>query len=369
MNINIPLSRPYFNGDELKRIENVLESGCVAGTCAEVRIFETKFANTVGVKQAIATTSCMTALHVAMLSVGIGPGDEVIVPAFTHPATGYAPLHCGAKTVIVDVYKADYTMSIQRMTAAITDKTKAICPVYMFGQPPKINEVQRIADEHDLKVIYDTATGLGAQYEHEAAGGFGDAECFSFFPTKNITTGEGGMITTNDDTLAATARELVDFGLCRETGEFRQLGYNYRMSAINAAMGISQLDILEPSVEAKRELWQYYDAEVFDRELEHVLRPQEEAKRTDTAAQRFVCKVNPNEIARDTLIQKLRAEGIGCTIGANNIANIAVFENGNWCPVAESLYQHSIALPLFYGMTTDDVDHGLSTINKIVEKG
>jgi dTDP-4-amino-4,6-dideoxygalactose transaminase len=369
VNHKIPLSKPYFRDDELERINAVLESGCVAGTCAEVGTFETKFANMIGVKHAIATTSCMTALHTAMLSIGIGPGDEVIVPAFTHPATGYAPLHCGAKTVIVDVYSEDYTMCVQHIIAAITDKTKAICPVYMFGLPPDIAWLEDVAEDNDLKVIYDTATGLGATYEDMNAGNFGDAECFSFFPTKNITTGEGGMITTNDDEIAATARELVDFGLCRETGEYKRLGYNYRMSAVNAAMGIAQLDILWQSVDEKQYLKIHYDNHIGDEDmLYHALVPQEDTKHVDSAAQRYVCIVNPDVIARDTLTQKLRAAGIGCTFGANNIATIATFANENECRVAERLYRNSIALPLYYGMTTDDVDTVLSAICKILKE-
>ena len=355
--VAIPLGKPYHSDCEIERIRNVLDSGCWAGTCPEVHRFEDEFAKIVGVKHAIATSSCMTALHTALLAVGITIGDEVICPAFTHPATRFAIEQCIAWPAIVDVSRDTYTIAPRLIEQAITEDTAAICPVYAFGLPPDKEAIDAIATEHRLHVIWDTATGLGAQYGDSKAGSFNDVECFSFFPTKNISTGEGGMITTNNDEIAEHARALVDFGMKKHSGKFTMLGYNYRLSAIQAAIGRCQLEMLPKFVEAKRRLVTYYIKRINEEKILW-LSPQSSLYNATSAAQRFVCTVQHTEGAalRDGLMKHLKTNGIGCAIGANNVAEDPFFASGSVFPNAQYLFLNSVALPLFYGMGESDVD-------------
>jgi len=361
----LSLGKPCFDSCELERIKAVLDSGCWAGTCEETKNFEKKFAEAVGTKYAVATSSCTTALHAALLSVGIGKGDEVIVPSFTFPATGFAPVYCQAKPVLVDVNLDTYTIKPEEIRKKITSRTKAIIPVYAFGMVPEVDEIMEIARKLDLKVVWDAATGLGAKYKGKKAGFFSDCECFSFYPTKNIATGEGGMITTNNEEIAEKARSLIDFGTTRQTKKFDKLGYNYRLSSIQAAIGICQLEKMPEIIKAKRELAAYYKRRLAEEiSTLYWLRPQIEPVEIKSAWQRFVCIVHhkdkPN--LRDKLMEYLRNNGIGCAIGTFSLALQPFFRNEKCCPNANFLYHSTIAFPLYYGMKEEDVDYVIEKI-------
>jgi dTDP-4-amino-4,6-dideoxygalactose transaminase len=268
MEDKIPLLRPYFDSEELEEIQKVLDSGWVTQG-PKVKEFEDKIAEYLGVKYAIAVTNCTSALHLALLSLGIKKDDEVLVADYTFPATGHAVLYCGANPIFVDVDLKTYNLNPELIKEKISDKTKAIIPVHTFGQPAEMDAIMEIAEDHNLKVIEDAACALGAKYKNKFAGTIGDIGCLSFHARKGITTGEGGMAVTNNKDLADKIRNLSVFGMtsawAREKSdefyipEFTELGYNYKMSDISAAVGVAQLKKLDRIIERKRELAKYWD--------------------------------------------------------------------------------------------------------------
>lgn len=362
----LSLGKPYFDECEIERIKNVLDSGCWAGTCEETKVFERKFAESVGTKYAIACSSCTTALHAALLAIGIGKGDEVIVPSFTFPATGFAVAYTQAKTILADIDMMTYTIDAIEARKRVTRKAKAIMPVYAFGMPPDVDAIIDLAEDNDLKIVWDAATGLGAEYKGKKAGSFADCECFSFYPTKNIATGEGGMITTNNEEIAEKAHSLVDFGTTKSVKIYDKIGYNYRLSAIQAAIGICQLEKLPKFLDAKRRIVEYYNKRLDEL---YWIGSQYEPVGVQSAWQRFVCHVlNVHELTRRIdniqLISYLKEKGIGSAIGTYSLATQPFFLDRECCKNANHLYKNTIALPLYYGMTEEDVDY---VIEKLVD--
>ncbi|ADP77842.1 DegT/DnrJ/EryC1/StrS aminotransferase [Methanothermus fervidus DSM 2088] len=239
----IPISKPMIGDEEINEVINVLKSGQIAqGPMVEK--FEKKFAKYVGTKYAVATSSGTTALHLSLLAIGINKGDEVITTPFTFSATSNSILYVGAKPVFVDIDLRTYNIDPNKIEEAITDKTKAIIPVHLYGHPADMDPILEIAEEYSLYVIEDAAQAHGAIYKGSKVGTFGDAACFSFYPTKNITTGEGGMVTTNNKKLAEKIKILRNHG---EVERYNQimLGYNFRMTDVEAAIGIHQLKKLD----------------------------------------------------------------------------------------------------------------------------
>ncbi|MCK4732347.1 MAG: DegT/DnrJ/EryC1/StrS family aminotransferase [Methanophagales archaeon] len=212
MEIKVPLLRPYFDSEELEEIKKVLDSGWVSQG-PKVKELEDEIAEYLGVKYAIAVTNCTSALHLALLSIGIKKGEAVLVADFTFPATGHAVLYCRAKPIFVDIDLKTYNINPESIEEKITERTKAIIPVHTFGQPAEMDKIMEIAENHNLKVIEDTACALSAIYKNTYAGIIGNIGCFSFHARKGITTGEGGMVVTDDASLADRIRNLSVFGM------------------------------------------------------------------------------------------------------------------------------------------------------------
>lgn len=234
----IPIAQPIIGEEEKRAVLSVLESGQLAQG-AVVEEFERAFARWVGVRHAVATSNGTTALHIALLAHGVGEGDEVITTPFTFIASANSVLYTGARPIFVDIEIDTFNIDPAKIEAAITPRTKAIMPVHLYGNPADIRAITSIADRHGLSVIEDAAQAHGAKVDGEPVGSFGTG-CFSFYPTKNMTSGEGGMITTNDDTIADTARLLRAHG-SRERYKHEMLAYNFRMTDIHAAIGLSQM--------------------------------------------------------------------------------------------------------------------------------
>jgi dTDP-4-amino-4,6-dideoxygalactose transaminase len=238
----IHMARPQIGDEEKAAVMAVLESGQLAQGSA-VAEFEEAFAAYCGTKHGIATTNGTTALHLAVLAHEIGPGDEVITAPFTFIASANSVLYTGARPVFVDIDPDSYNINVDQIEAAITRHTKAIMPIHLFGNPADMVRISEIASKHGLAIIEDAAQAHGAAIDGKRAGSWGTA-CFSFYPTKNITTGEGGMITTGDDCIADRARLARSHGM-RVRYYHESLGYNFRMTNINAAIGLAQLPKLE----------------------------------------------------------------------------------------------------------------------------
>jgi len=233
------MAKPQIGEEEIQAVEAVLRSGMLAQG-SQVEAFEKAFADYVGVRHAIAVSSGTTALHLALLALGIGEGDEVITTPFSFIATANAIRYVGATPVFADIDLATFNISPSLVEKAITERTRAILVVHLYGLAANMPQIMRIAREHDLLVIEDAAQAHGAAINGRMVGDFGDAACFSFYPTKNMTTGEGGMITTDRDGMADRARLLRQHGM-RVRYHHEMLGYNFRMTDIGAAIGLAQL--------------------------------------------------------------------------------------------------------------------------------
>ena len=359
--VDIPLALPYFDEEEIEEIKEVLDSGWVSQG-PKTKEFEEAFAKYVGAKYAIAVTNCTAALHLSLLAIGVGKGDEVLVADFTYPATGHAVLYCGAKPIFVDVDPKTYNMNPNLIEEKITEKTKAIIPVHIFGQPADMEPIMEIAEDYGLRVIEDAACAHGAKYKNKFAGTIGDTGCFSFHARKGMTTGEGGMVVTNDRELADEIRSLSIYGITstwdREKSEefiipkFVKLGFNYKMSDISAAVGIVQLRKLEKMIERRRELARYWDENLQNLEL---IEPPYCSEDVRHVYQSYVALVD-KRINRNKLIERLRKEGIQTQIGTYACHVQPVYKSEQKCPNSLDIFNRSLALPIYYKLKEEDID-------------
>jgi perosamine synthetase len=241
-NVSISIAQPFLAEEEIASVASILRSGMLAQG-SYVREFENQFAAYIGTKEAVAVNSGTAALHAALAAVGVGPGDEVITTPFSFIATANAILFCNAKPVFADIEADTFNISPDRIEEKITTKTKAIIIVHLYGLPCDMGRIMAICHRHHLALIEDSCQAHGAAYQGQKVGSFGIG-CFSFYPTKNMTTGEGGMVTTNDPAIAEKIRIMRSHG---QTERYRHdiLGYNYRMTEIAAAIGIAQLAKLD----------------------------------------------------------------------------------------------------------------------------
>ena len=373
MEDKIPLLRPYFDSEELEELQKVLDSGWVSQG-PKTKEFETKIAEFLGVKYAIAVTNCTSALHLALLSIGVKKGDEVLVADYTFPATGHSVLYCGAKPVFCDADSKTYNINPELIKEKITDKTKAIIPVHTFGQPAEMAAILELAEEHNLKVIEDAACALGATYNNDFAGTVGDIGCFSFHARKGITTGEGGMVVTTNKDLAAKIRKLSVFGMTtawdREKSdrffipEFTELGYNYKMSDISAAVGVAQIRKLDKIIERKRVLAKYWDEKLEEIELIDAPYASENGKHI---YQSYVALVN-RAINRNKLIETLTKKGVQTQIGTYASHIQPVYNSNDKCPDSLDIFNRSLALPMYYMLSEEDIDVAAAHLKKTLEE-
>ncbi|MFH1054851.1 MAG: DegT/DnrJ/EryC1/StrS family aminotransferase [Candidatus Altiarchaeota archaeon] len=368
----IPLTKPFFDESELRQIRGALMSGWVSQG-PKTREFEGKAAKYLGKKNAVAVTNCTAALHLALLSLGVGKGDEVIVADYTYPATAHAVLYCGAKPVFVDVDERTYNIDPTQVERRITKKTKAIIPVHTFGQPAKIDAVMEIASKHDISVVEDAACAFGAKYKGKYAGTFGDVGCFSFHARKGITTGEGGMVVTDDKKLSDKIRRLSTFGVSgawsREKDklftipQFTDIGFNYKMSDIAAAVGVAQMRRLKDIINRKQKLAKYWGEKIES--IPHITPPFVD-KNAEHIYQSYVSTVDES-INRNKLITLLMKKGIQTQIGTYSCHIQPVYRSKAVCPVSAGLFNRCLALPMYYKLLEEDIDYAVKHIKKAVE--
>ncbi len=271
--MKIPISRTELSEEEFDIIKKPLKSGWVVQG-SYVDLFEKKFSDFTKAKHSIAVTSCTSALHLSLAALGFSKGDEAIVPAFTWISTGNVIEHLGGNVVFCDIDLRTLNIDISSLESKITNKTKAIIPVHLFGLCADMNPIIELAKKYNLWIVEDAACGFGSTYYNQHAGTFGDTGCFSFHPRKAITTGEGGMITTNDDDLAEKLRSMRDHGAImsdyqRHHGskpyllsEYPYAGYNYRMTDIQASIGTTQMDRADKIIEERKKIAQVYNNEL-----------------------------------------------------------------------------------------------------------
>lgn len=265
----IPITEPFLGKQELKSVIEVIKSGWISSKGKFIREFEDKFAKYCGVKYGIAVSNGTVALHLALAAIGIKDKDEVIVPDLTFIATANAVKYCNAKPVFVDSHPGYWCIDPEKISQAITSKTKAIIPVHLYGHPCDMDKIMKITKSRNLYVIEDAAEAHGAEYKGLKVGSFGDISCFSFFGNKVITTGEGGMCLTNNEILAEKMRILRDHGMNPNKKYWHDtIGFNYRMTNIQAAIGVAQLRKIDKFISKRRKIAEKYAEEL--KELEDV---------------------------------------------------------------------------------------------------
>lgn len=354
----IPLMVPDIQEQDLNAVVEVLKSGMLIQG-KKVEELENNLARFLNVKHAIAVSNGTVSLQLALSVLKIGEGDEVIVPAFSYIATANVIELVGARPVFVDIDSTTSNINVALVESAITAKTKAIMPVHEFGLACDITELVALAQKHNLYIIEDAACALGATENGKFAGTFGTIGSFSFHPRKAITSGEGGMLVTNDDTLADKMRQLRNHGISMSSGktEYVEAGYNFRLTDFQAALVNSQLQRLPVILNYKHQLSEIY----FDglAGLKYVQLPVVKSNKKHTW-QSFHILID-DAFNRDELIDNMKTNGVGVNLGAQCMPAQVYFQNKYGlncemlCPNALKSYQHGLVLPLYERMDADDV--------------
>jgi perosamine synthetase len=353
----IPIARPQMGDEEQHAVSEALASGALAQG-PRVAELEARFAAYVGAAHAVATSSGTTALHLALLAYGIGPGDEVITVPFTFIASANSIVYTGARPVFVDVDERDFCIDPRLVEAAISPRTKAIMPVSLYGQPADLPAIEEIAARHGLELIEDAAQVHGAAIGDRRSGTWG-AGCFSFYPTKNMTTGEGGMITTDDAAVAERAHLMREHGM-KVRYHHDTLGYNFRMTDIHAAIGLAQLGKLDANNARRRAIAARYDAE-----LRGVITPAVRPGVTHVYHQ-YTIRV----ARRDAFAGRLRERGIGTGIYYPIPVHrqkpfIELGYGDESFPVAERLTDEVVSIPVHPSLTDAEVDAVIAAVNDV----
>ena len=357
----IPIAKPIIADEEVEEVVKVLKSGFIAQG-PKVAEFEEKFAEYVGVEYAVASSSGTTALHLALLAAGVKSGDEVITTPFTFAATGNSVLYTGAKPVFVDIDKDTYNINPDKIEEAVTDKTKVIMPVHLYGQPADMDSINKIAEDHDLIVIEDAAQAHGALYNNKKTGSLGDMGCFSFYPTKNMTTSEGGMITTDNKEMAETARILRAHG---ESERYTHvtLGYNFRMTDIAAAIGVVQLNKLDKFNEKRIE-----NANFLTNKINKIngIKAPYVANNVKHVFHQYTVRVDKSK--RDQLMDFLNKNGIGTGIHyPKPIYQQKLYQEMGFavkCDEAENASSEVLSLPVHPSLKHEDLEVIVNVLEK-----
>jgi dTDP-4-amino-4,6-dideoxygalactose transaminase len=377
-NRNIPISLPHTGEEEwLATKEPIMSGWLTAGP--KVREFEEIFAKRHGVKHAMAVTSATTALHLALVALNIQADDEVIVPAFTWISTANVVIYCGAKVVFVDVDRTTFNIDVNDLKKKITSKTKAIIPVHLFGLCADMDAVKKVAG--NIPLVEDGACAAGAGYKGNAAGSLGTIGCFSFHPRKSVTTGEGGMITTNDDKLAEVISSLRNHGASiseeqRHHGakpyilpDFNMLGYNYRMTDFQASVGIVQLKKLDQFIDERAKWAKYYDNEL--REISWLKTPLVNSDYKH-GWQSYVVYIDESKspISRNDIMEKLQHMGVSTRPGTHAPHMLKYYADKysidpNDFPGARDCNNYSMSIPLFNKMTKEDYEYVVYCLKSI----
>ena len=372
---------PYFRHDlgaaELASLAKVLE-GEILTTGDTVSIFEAKFAAYLGRRHALGVTSCTGALHMALLALDIGPGDEVITTPMSFVATATAILEAGATPVFIDVEADTGNLDAGRVEAAITPRTKAILPVHLYGLMCDMRALRAIADKHGLRLIEDSAHCIEGVRDGARPGELSDAACFSFYATKNLTCGEGGAIVIDDDGLMERLKLLRLHGMTRMAEESARegyrhwdmvvLGWKYNMSNVEAALLLPQFERMEAKLALRQELAQRYDHGFAG--IDGITLP---SSRPDSVHARHLYTVWCTGSPRDELIAHLHGEGIGAVVNYRPIHLTSYFverfgyRRGDF-PIAEWIGDHTVALPLYPAMRLDEADMVVAAVERVMAR-
>jgi perosamine synthetase len=375
----IAISLPATGEDEWQAVRESIMSGWLTQG-PKVAEFEKRFAERHQVNHALAVTSCTTGLHLILSAMGIGPRDEVIIPAFTWVATANVVLHCGATPVFVDICSKTFNMDPTQVAAKVSERTKAIIPVHLFGLCADIDAIKSAVPAH-VKIIEDTACAAGASYKGKWAGSLGDAASFSFHPRKSITTGEGGMVTTHDKKLAERMNQMRNHGASiseeqRLQGpkpyilpDFNLLGFNYRMTDLQGAIGIEQLKKLDQLITERAKWAKYYNENLSNIEW---LRLPDEPENGTHGWQSYVTYLNSERAPapRNRIMEKLQEQGISTRPGTHSVHMLNLYKekfgiHSDDFPNSKSCNDNTMAIPLHNRMTKEDYEYVVEALHEI----
>jgi len=378
----LPFALASIGDEEIGEVVDTLKSGWLTAG-PKTKAFEEAFAAFTGAPYAVAVNSCTAALHLCLMGFRIGTGDEVITTPLTFAATANTIMMTGAKPVFVDVDEASYNIDPALIEKAITKHTKAIIPVHIGGLPANMTEILRVAERYGLHVIEDAAHAAGARYNGTPVGNLSDATCFSFYVTKTITTGEGGMITTASRELADRVRMLSLHGLSRDAWnrysskgswyyEIVDLGYKYNMNDIQAALGLQQLKKIEQFTRRRRDIARRYDEAL--RGMPAITLPPRDTPQAEHIYHLYTIRLNLDRLSmtRDRFIEALRAENIGSSVHFIPVHLHPYYRKqfglaeGSF-PKAESIFQSIISLPIYPVMSDADAGDAIAAVGKILE--
>ena len=354
----IPVCEPTLSGNELKYVTDAVETNWISSAGSYIPRFEECFAEKMGARYGVACANGTVALHLALATLGLEPGDEVIIPTFTMIATANAVTYLGARPVLVDSEPCTWNMDMNQVEAAVTARTRAIIPVHTYGHPVDMDALMHIADRHGLFVLEDAAEAHGARYQDRGVGSLGHAAAFSFYGNKIITTGEGGMVTTNREDVARLAWNLRDHAFSTERHFWHKfLGYNYRMTNLQAAIGLAQTEQLEKFVAARRSNAACYTQLL--RAIPGITTPPEAPWATNVFWMYGIMVEKEFGISRDELRRRLAQRGIETrTFFIPMHCQPIYFDQyrGQRFPVAEDLCRRGLYLPSASALTRDDIE-------------
>jgi perosamine synthetase len=366
----VSLASAELDEEDIQAVVQVLRSGRLA-LGPKIQEFEQMIADYVGVKYAIAVNSGTSALHLIVRSLGIGPGDEVLVPSFTFASSVNAIIYEGATPVFIDIEPETYNLDVCDLEKKITPRTKAIMAVDIFGHPSEWDEIIRISKEYQLRVIDDSCEALGAEYKGRKIGQFGDAAAFAFYPNKQITTGEGGIIVTNNEEIAELCRSMRNQGRGKMGVwlQHERLGYNYRMDEMSAALGVSQLKKIEKFLLKREQVAKWYNERLSG--LDWVIPP---IVKEYVRKSWFVYVITLAEgLKRDSVMKELEKQGVPCRVYFSPIhlqPYIKEYVGSDSCnshlPVTESVAQRTIALPFHNNLKPEEVDFVVNSLKKAI---
>lgn len=360
----ISVAEPKLSGREREYVLDCIDSTWISSNGKYITAFEESFAKFCGVKHAIATNNGTTALHLALIGMNLQPEDEVLIPTVTYIATANAVRYCGAKPVLVDVCPDTMNIDPKDLKRHITPKTKGIIPVHLYGHPVEMGPIMEFAKAHGLFVVEDAAEAHGAEYLGQKVGTFGQCSVFSFFGNKIITTGEGGMITTDDDELAAKLRLHRGQGMDpKRRYWFPVIGYNYRMTNIQAAIGLAQMEHVEQSISEREQLARWYDEALQPLENRITL-PKEASWAKQVYWMYTIYLRNGSEVERDAVMRKLDDMGIETRPVFYPMHILPPYAQTSTFPVADLWAQRGINLPTHQMLTKDDVTRIADALNK-----
>ncbi|TKJ17310.1 aminotransferase DegT [Candidatus Woesearchaeota archaeon B3_Woes] len=355
----IPVAEPDLNGNELDYVTDCIKSSWVSSKGEYIKKFEDAFSKYCNVKHSISTSNGTAALHLALIALGIKEGDEVIVPNLTFIASANTVKYCNAKPVFVDVDKETWNIDANKIEEKITNKTKAIMPVHLYGSPCDMDKIMEIAKKHNLFVIEDCAEAHGAEYKGKKVGGFGNVACFSFFGNKIITTGEGGMCITNNNKLAEKMKILKDHGMSNTKRYWHPLvGYNYRMTNIQAAIGLAQLERIEDFIEIRRK-----NAQLYDSLLKNVKGIRLSIEKENTKNVYWMYSILLEN--REEVMERLKEDGVDTRPFFYPINTMPPYKNDEKFPISKELSKKGLNLPSSTLLDEKDIKRIVETIKRV----